>query len=272
MQLSNPSFKFGSTAVLAYPDTTRLAGYRSALALLKALSVKHGTNSNDQCKCSISAKPAELVLQPSDSSNVCKIQEEISLMLVTPTAKPDLTFCFINGLPAQEKIPELVDSIIDMLETNGVKRIVSPAAADLTGIKNGDRLWIRSIGSNATDGDKGKQQVATEHASELPDGANTNDVFLSALDTILCVSGIAEAALLIHGDKRPAGSGYRQKVVFGSEYVDKDDISIVDNLKQALSAALRIGKAGEIQNEAVEVVRVQLDAESSSKELYPAFG
>ncbi|KAJ2863397.1 hypothetical protein GGI22_001961 [Coemansia erecta] len=264
MQLSNPSFKFGSTVVFAYPDTTRLAGYRSALLLLKSLTAERGLSDNDQCKCSVAVEPKELVFPTADSSEKVETHNEISVLFSTPTSTPRVTFCFVNGLPAQERVPELVDCVVSFLEENGVEQVVVPAAADLTGVKNSDRLWVRTFSSEGF-------QTDTECAIELPGDANTSDGFLSALDTILCVSQFKSARLLVHGDKRPIGSSYREKVVFGQDYVDEADTSVVSALHNALAKALGVALTNQ-QEPVVEVARVHLDPESASREPPPSFG
>ncbi|KAJ1667291.1 hypothetical protein IW140_001748 [Coemansia sp. RSA 1813] len=272
MQLSNPSFKFGSTAVLAYPDTTRLAGYRSALLLLKSLTAEHGLNDSDQCKFSVGVKPTELAIPTPGNNRIADTYEEIPVFLSTPSSAPSVTFCFVNGVPAQERVPELVDCIVSFLEEYGVEQVVVPAAADLTGVKGSDRLWVRAFGT-ASDEDSSADSKKTGETGctfELPSNANTNDIFLSALGTILCVSEFKCSKLLVYSDKRPIGSGYREKVVFGQEFVDETDTSVVGVLHHALAEALRVPVAS--QQKAVEVARVQLDPESTSRELPPAFG
>ncbi|KAJ2751876.1 hypothetical protein H4S06_004050 [Coemansia sp. BCRC 34490] len=272
MQLTNPSFKFASTVVLAYPDTTRLAGYRAALYLLNALTPEHGLNDNDQCKCSVNVKPKELVCSTPDIDLQAESSEEISVLFSTPTSSPSLTFCFVNGLPAQEKISELVDSVLSLLEESGVERIVVPVAADLVGVKDSDRLWIRTFDlPEDTGGAENMKTKASHMGNELPSDANTNDAFLSTLDTILCVSGFKHSSILIHGDKRPVGSGYREKVVFGQEYADETDSNVAGALQSALAEALGVRVADKAGGSVV-ATRVQLDPESVSRELPPAFG
>ncbi|KAJ1793112.1 hypothetical protein LPJ59_004761, partial [Coemansia sp. RSA 2399] len=183
------------------------------------MTPEHGLSDNDQCKCSVAVEPKELVFLTADNSEKAETHNEISVLLSTPTSTPGVTFCFVNGLPAQERVPELVDCVLSFLEENGVEQVVVPAAADLTGVKNSDRLWVRTFGSEGL-------QTDTESTLELPSDANTSDVFLSALDTILCVSQFKSTRLLVHGDKRPIGSSYREKVVFGQDYVDEADTSV----------------------------------------------
>ncbi|KAJ2660161.1 hypothetical protein IWW48_003108 [Coemansia sp. RSA 1200] len=272
MQLTNPSFKFASTVVLAYPDATRLAGYRAALYLLNALTPAHGLNDNDQCKCSVNVKPKEFVCSTPDIDRQAETGEEVSVLFSTPTSSPSLTFCFVNGLPTQEKIPELVDSVLSLLEESGVERIVVLAAADLVGLKDSDRLWTRTFDlPEDTSGAENMQSKASRNGNELPSDATTNDVFLSTLDTILCVSGFKHSSILIHGDKRPVGSGYREKVMFGQEYADETDSSVLGALQSALAEALGV-KVADKAGEPVVATRVQLDPESASRELPPAFG
>ncbi|KAJ2555461.1 hypothetical protein EV175_002260 [Coemansia sp. RSA 1933] len=264
MKLSDPSFKFGSTVVLAYPDTTRLAGYRSALLLLRELAAEYGSGVSEQCKCTVDVDPKEVVYQTPNSSDKDETREDISVLFSTPTATPGVTFCFVNGTPAQERTPELVDCVLSLLEEHGVEQVVVPAATDLTGVKDGDRLWMRTFGSNSP-------QEHTENLPELPSDANTSDLFLSALDTLLCVSDFKSSKLFVHGDKRPIGSSYREKVVFGQDYVDGADTSVVNALRDALAEYLGISVASQ-QKEPMDVTRVQLDPESASRALPPAFG
>ncbi|KAJ1932749.1 hypothetical protein EC988_009350, partial [Linderina pennispora] len=48
MQFTVPATQFGKTVVLAYPDTTRLGGYRAALGLWKSLGGDDSTTAKAQ--------------------------------------------------------------------------------------------------------------------------------------------------------------------------------------------------------------------------------
>ncbi|KAI8321850.1 hypothetical protein GQ54DRAFT_289048 [Martensiomyces pterosporus] len=258
MQLSVPPFKFGSTVVLAYPDTTRLAGYRAALGLWGSLA--GNTGGSEIVRGSFNTTPEEIV-QPGVSAlstESDKEATEVPVVFGTAAAASDLTFCFVSGLPSQELIPSLVGELVDLFEANGVSRVVAPAAVNLSNIRDSDRLWV-----HVSTSPKGGVQTA------LPGGAQTNDAFLSALDNIASVSGISEASLLVHGDKRPSGSGYRQNVVFGSEYVDESDSRVVWALAESLATAVGIKDAIEQQQQQqqVEATRIRIDAELATRSL-----
>ncbi|KAJ2827787.1 hypothetical protein FBU31_003079 [Coemansia sp. 'formosensis'] len=257
MELSDSSYKFGSTVVLAYPDATRLAGYRAALGLWTQLS----SSSAKRMCTSYFLKDAEQAIKPQGLSEIdCADASKTGVCVVfgTTAALPDVTFCFVNGLPAQEHIPALVDGILGVLEAQGgVQRLIVPAAANVSGIRVADSLWVRSTGGLAVPG-----------VSQIPEGAQTNDVVLSALDNLGSVSAIEEVVLLVHGDKRPSGSGYRQTVTFGSEYVDETDLAVVNALSSALAVV-----AGVTDTVALlpPVTRTRLNIDAAAKAL-PAFG
>ncbi|KAJ2746941.1 hypothetical protein GGI20_000928 [Coemansia sp. BCRC 34301] len=256
-------FKFGKTVVLAYPDATRLAGYRAALGLWKQLS----TESKQTCSTYFDCNDAEQVVNAQSEPEIDSFDinsSGVSIVFGTPAALSEVTFCFINGLPAPEHIPALADRVLGLLESHGkVQRLVVPAAANVSGMPDPDRLWLRTTAS----------QLAVAGAHKTPDGAQTNDVFLSALDAMGSVSGINEIALLVHGDKRPSGSGYRQTVTFGKEYVDGTDKAVVDALLGALASAAGVaGTATQMLPLAVvDATRTRLDIDAAAKAL-PAFG
>ncbi|KAJ2582252.1 hypothetical protein GGH95_001638, partial [Coemansia sp. RSA 1836] len=164
-------------------------------------------------------------------------------------------------------IPALIDGILGLLESHGnVRRLVVPAAANVSGTREPDRLWVCSTGGG------GGQNMAVAGAREIPEGALTNDVFLSALGNLAPMSGIKEVALLVHGDKRPSGSGYRQAVVFGREYVDEADAAVVNALGSALALVAGVtDTATQLLPLAVDVTRTRLDIDAAAKAL-PAFG
>ncbi|KAJ2451968.1 hypothetical protein GGF42_004131 [Coemansia sp. RSA 2424] len=266
MELGDPSFKFGSTVVLAYPDATRLAGYRAVLGLWQQLS----SDSKQTCTGYFSTNDAEQVLHTQSIPEIDSFDinsSGVSVVFGTPTAAiaSELTFCFVNGLPSTEHIPALIDGILGLLESHGnVQRLVVPAAANVSGTRESDRLWMCSTG--------GGQNMAVAGAREIPEGALTNDVFLSALGNLAPVSGIKEVALLVHGDKRPSGSGYRQAVVFGREYVDEADAAVVNALGSALALVAGVADtAAQLLPLAVDVTRTRLDIDAAAKVL-PAFG
>ncbi|KAJ1902858.1 hypothetical protein GGI09_002721 [Coemansia sp. S100] len=256
MELSDSSYKFGSTVVLAYPDATRLAGYRAALGLWTQVS---STGTSQICT-SYFNKDAEQVVRPPGTSEIdCADASKSGVCVVfgTPAGLPGVTFCFVNGLPAQEHVPALVDGILGILESRGVQRLIVPAAANVSGIRTADCLWVR-----------GSSGLATPAMPQIPEGAQTNDVVLSALDTIGSVSGIKEVVLLVHGDKRPSGSGYRQTVAFGSEYVDDTDRSVVNELSSALVLVAGVANTATMLQ---PVTRTRLNIDAAAKAL-PAFG
>ncbi|KAJ2686131.1 hypothetical protein IWW39_003823 [Coemansia spiralis] len=257
MELSDSTYKFGSTVVLAYPDTTRLAGYRAALGLWTQLS---STGTSQMCT-SYFNKSAEQAIKAQDVSEVdCTDGSRdggVRIVFGTSTALPAVTFCFINGLPAQEHIPALIDGILGILETHGsVQRLVVPAAANVSGIREADRLWVRSA------------SALVPGVPLLPEGAQTSDVALSALDNLSSVSGIKDVVLLVHGDKRPSGSGYRQTVTFGSEYVDDTDSAVVSALSSGLALVVGVADTASVSP---PVTRTRLNIDVAAKAL-PAFG
>ncbi|KAJ1856100.1 hypothetical protein GGH12_001520 [Coemansia sp. RSA 1822] len=266
MKLSNSEFKLGTTVVLAYPDDTRLGGYRAALELWTLLAGSDARNSST-CTASFDAQAAEVV-QPQDVSpisvafnrNDAETSKQVPIVLATPASHPELSLCLVSGLPAPERIPELVDSLISLLEEHDVKRVVVPAAANITGVKDSDRLWAEFPAS----ANKHIQSRLTTLAC-IPSTAQTSDVFLSTLSNIAAVSGIGEAVLLMHADKRPGGSAYRQSAVFGEDYADSGDADIVSALVQALAMAVGIDSG--VSAVPVKAVRERLDVDAASKDL-----
>ncbi|KAJ2343219.1 hypothetical protein GGF43_005751 [Coemansia sp. RSA 2618] len=263
MELGDSDFKLGSTVVLAYPDDTRLGGYRAALELWTLLGGSDAHNSNCTRTVNFDAKATEIV-QPQGvppisvpfDRNDGDTSRQVPIIFATAPTRPGLSLCLVSGLPACERIPELADSLISLLEKQGVERVVVPAAANVTGVKDGDRLWVEFPAST----NKHLQSRLTKLA-RLPSGAQTNDVFLSTFSNIAAVSGIGEVVLLVHSDKRSGGSGYRQSVVFGEEYVDAGDTSVVAALVQALAMAVSVDGAASVAQ--VKVVRERLDVESA---------
>ncbi|KAJ2493286.1 hypothetical protein IWW37_000749 [Coemansia sp. RSA 2050] len=256
MELGDSRHKFGSTVVLAYPDTTRLAGYRAALGLWTRLS-SAGTK---QMCTSYFNKGAEQAVKAQDAPEVdCAgdSKDGVCVVFCTPAALPEVTFCFVNGLPAQEHIPALIDGILGVLESHGsVQRLIVPAAANVSGIREADRLWVRSA------------SVLVPGIPQIPEGAQTSDVALSALDNLSSVSGIKDVVLLVHGDKRPSGSGYRQTVTFGSEYVDDTDRAVVSALSSGLALVAGVADTASVLQ---PVTRTRLNVDAAAKAL-PAFG
>ncbi|KAJ1996642.1 hypothetical protein H4R26_006119 [Coemansia thaxteri] len=267
MQLSDCNYKFGGTVVLAYPDVTRLAGYRAAVGLWIHLLTRGGSSNICTAKFD-SVAAVEETVQALGAPELNSTSEFV--VFGTPASLPQVTFCFVNGMPAAEHVPVLVDQIVGVLEAHGVERLVVPAAADIGGIRESDRLWaVHSTGSGLLQ--QQQQRLASMEIQPLPEGAYTNDVFLSTLDNIGSVSGIKDVCILVHGDKRPSGSGYRQTVTFGSEFIDESDASLVLYLGNALAAVAASGAVGEPPVRAELVTRTRLNADSIARAL-PAFG
>lgn len=236
MKLSDPAFKLASTVVLAYPDDTRLGGYRTALALYNQLSKANSSSSSSHGQTSFDSTPKETIGEPvnSDSDELTTVPLALHTL-----AESNVSFCFVNGLPSQEHIPRLVDQLIQLLEAHQVQRLIVPAAANLSGNKEskGQLLFIN------------------------PQQAQTTDVVLSVLANVAAMSAIVDVRLLVYGDKRPAGSGYRQKVVFGSEYADEDDRAVVGALGGQLAKDLGVAECMEMVE--VERIRQSVDAAAS---------
>ncbi|KAJ1731241.1 hypothetical protein LPJ61_002625 [Coemansia biformis] len=270
MELSAPSFKLGATVVLAYPDDTRLAGYRAALALWTALAAcGQAAGTHSTCAAAFGSR-ATVVVQPlgvpgiggPDVGDAADAASDVSVVFANLREHPGLTFCFVNGLPAPAHVPELVDHLVGLLEKQGVERVVAPAAANVSiAGEGGDGLWALFPAS------PGRPLLDTlADVPELPAGALTNDAFLSALGTIAAVAAVGTVGLLIHGDRRPGTSGYRERVVFGAEFADDGDAAIVGTLARRLAAAVDVAEAaGASLPTGVEVVRVRLDADAAGK-------
>ncbi|KAJ2081520.1 hypothetical protein H4R24_002293 [Coemansia sp. RSA 988] len=272
MKLSDASFRIGRTVVLAYPDITRAAGFRAALALWIKLAGKDPADST-VCTASFCSQPSEILLPrniPGISSFYQRSKDvsadEILVVFATPRSHPELTFCFVSGLPATEHIPKLVDDLITLLEQQNVKSLVVPVAADVSYAEKESRLWVQYPTPSIVPGKLQSQLAELKH---LPKGATTADTFLSVLSSIMSASRISDAALLIHVDKRPAGSRYQQNVVFGAEYADESDIDIVRTLAQTLSAATATASTACATDDlpSAETERVRLDVDQLSKAL-----
>ncbi|KAJ2801681.1 hypothetical protein H4R20_003584 [Coemansia guatemalensis] len=273
MKLSDASFRISHTVVLAYPDITRAAGFRAALALWIKLAGSDPAGST-VCTASFASKPTEILLPrnvPEISSSYRQGEadsaDEIPVVFATSRSHPELTFCFVSGLPATEHIPALVDGLTTLLEQHNVKSLVVPLAADVTCAEKEGRLWVQYPEASM---DLGKLQSQLAELRHLPKGAETADTFLSVLSNIMSASAVGDVALLIHADKRPAGSRYQQNVVFGTEYADDSDAEIVRSLVRTLSAA--IGIAGTASNAmedllSVQTERVRLDVDQLAKTL-----
>ncbi|KAJ1899315.1 hypothetical protein LPJ66_002187 [Kickxella alabastrina] len=281
MDLDKSSFKIGSTVILAYPDVTRLAGYRAALGLWDQLTATNTEPAVTSTVCFESK--VEEILQAHDfeeidtpasaattATGANNETDAVNIVFANAQSNLDLTFCFVNGLPEQKRVPELVDSLIGLLEKHSVKTLVIPAAVNLAGIKVDDKLWAyypSELPIGCVELEKRLSGV-----QKLPgQGAQTNDVFLSVLSNLVSVSGISEAVVLVHGDKRPSGSAYRQKATFGSDYVDESDSSVVKALSALLATAVGAAEPTGEHAVEVEVTRMRLDVESAALGL-PAFG
>ncbi|KAJ2857242.1 hypothetical protein J3B02_001129 [Coemansia erecta] len=279
MKLNDSSFEFQENAVVAFPDTTRLAGYRAALGLWSYLDAS--SNNSISHKISIATfecKPEEVIESQQqfaeDSAQGISTSGQdqptgISVVFASAqAAEPRITFCFVNGLPEQKRVPEFVDSLIGLLERNGVKRVVTAAAANVAGVKDSDdQLWAhlpqRSVG--------GQLAQSLSDVQRLPaGGVDTNDVFLSAFSNLVEVSSIAEVGVLLHGDKRPSGSTNRQRSTFGGgNCADDSDGRVVGALSEALAAAFGCAPGDAVSAGALdtEVSRIRLDIESAAKGL-----
>ncbi|KAJ2161304.1 hypothetical protein GGF46_001565 [Coemansia sp. RSA 552] len=270
MQFNGPSAELGHTVILAYPDDTRLAGYRAGLELWRRLDgSSSGAAAGSVHQCSIGAKSVQVV-QPQNVPQIAvpfdredeDAGSKVPVVFATPSAHSELSFCFVSGLPAPEHVPELVDCIITYLEKHGVQRLLIPAAANISGTKGDDQLWVELHMSSA---EQSKHLLAD--IPRIPVSAQTSDVVLSAVSNIGAMSAIDQVALLVHADKRPSGSGYRQTVGFGAEYVDESDTGIVDALVQALSLGVGAVDAAAVPGQLpVEAVRVRLDADCAGAE------
>ncbi|KAJ2783719.1 hypothetical protein H4R18_001557 [Coemansia javaensis] len=242
MELSDPSFRLGATAVLAYPDDTRLGGYRAALALWTALARgAGGSDSGSGCTAEFGSAAVE-TLQPQGVAgvDVPEAGAGVPVVLARPPGRADLTFCFVSGLPAAAHVPALVDRLVGLFEAQGVERVVVPAAANVAGAGgdgdgdgDGDGLWALFPAAGG-----GQLQAALADVPRAAAAAQTTDAFLSAVATIAAVSAIGEVALLVHADRRPGTSGFRERVEFGAEFADDGDAAIVQALAQRLGAAV----------------------------------
>ncbi|KAJ2847104.1 hypothetical protein IWW36_004018 [Coemansia brasiliensis] len=263
MELYDSGFRLGRTVVLAYPDDTRLGGYRTVLGLWAALA------GSSHCKThGVFDAPVAQVTQPQDIPSITvpfdKNDEDtlkrVHITLATPSGHSDLTFAIVNGLPKPERIPELVDQLISLFEKHGVERVVVPAAANISKLKTFDSPYVQLPVSLSN-----TLQRRLAAIPQLPADACTNDVFLSAFSNMVAVSDIGDAALLLFPDKRPSGSGFRQNVVFGEDFVDEADEQVVQALAQLLSAAVDDG--GSKAEIPVKAMRERFDVESNSSTL-----
>ncbi|KAJ1834228.1 hypothetical protein LPJ63_002115 [Coemansia sp. RSA 2711] len=265
MELGNSEFRLGTTVVLAYPDETRLGGYRAALTLWETLAGNDTAGSN-VCFSGFDAKAVEIVqpqdvLQfsvPFDRDSDDGTVDRVPIVLATPPGGSGLSFCFVSGMPAPERIPELVSYLFDLFERQSVERVVIPAAANLAGVKASDQPMVQL----PTSGSKHIQSRLTK-LSQLPDTAQTSDVFLSTLSNIAAVSGVGEVVHIICSDKRPSGSAYRQTVVFGEEFVDESDAKAVGALLTSLTVATSVSLSASFPS--AKATRHRLDIESASK-------
>ncbi|KAJ2618009.1 hypothetical protein H4S08_000089 [Coemansia sp. RSA 1365] len=272
MKFSDASFRIGCTVVLAYPDATRAAGFRAALALWTKLAGS-GPENSTVCTASFSFKPTEILL-PRDVPGISISYErnetgsidEIPVVFATLESHPELTFCFVSGLPAAEHIPELVDGIITLFEQHNVENLVVPVAADVSCADKESKLWVQYPAASM---DSAKLQGPLTELKQLPKSAETADTFFSVLSNIMSASTVGDVALLIHADKRPAGSRYQQNVVFGAEYADASDTGIVRTLVRALSAATGMTEIAIFTEElpSAETERVRLDVDQLAKTL-----
>ncbi|KAJ2765085.1 hypothetical protein IWQ56_004240 [Coemansia nantahalensis] len=261
MELNDASFTLGATVILAYPDDTRVAGYRAALALWAALA----DDADSMCTAASGLAAVE-VLQPLGELGLGALGTgggDVPVAFANPARRPGLTFCFVSGLPAAARAPELADRLLGLFEKHGVQRVVVPAAANVSeGGAGRTRLWSL-FPALAGGGPSGALADALADVARLPAGAQTNDAFLSALSTIAAVAAVGDVGLLIHDDRRPGTSGYRERVVFGAEFADDDDAVVVGELARRLAAAVAAGAA--CPQPSVEVARVRLGAEAAAR-------
>ncbi|KAJ1949483.1 hypothetical protein FBU59_001124 [Linderina macrospora] len=238
MHFTAPTAQFGKTVVLAYPDTTRLGGYRAALGLWRSL----GGDDSTLTKGQIDAAPEETVETQVSATD----SEHIGVLIGTPPVPNNgATFVFVNGLPAAEHIPVFVDTLLAQFEASDVEKVVVVSSANLSGVKGGGSERLFAL-------------TGLQGLPEISAGACTGDAMLSALDTLGRVSSL-EMVVAVHGDKRPAE--------FGSEFADEDDGRVVAVLGGVLAKAVAPGAAG------VEVTatRVKCGGEKAVQGL-PAFG
>ncbi|KAJ1724989.1 hypothetical protein LPJ53_000778 [Coemansia erecta] len=259
MELQDPTFEIQKTVVLAFADTTRVAGYRAALSLWTQLA------SSGECTSTSLhyASPAKLTLTPHTEDALslapASASTQLTITLATAARLPLVTFCFVNGLPAAEYVADLADQLVSVLEARGVDRLVVPAAVNLVGLRDSEHLWTWGAGEVA-------EEVGARRVPE--GGVRTDDAFLAAVCGLAEVAEIGVAAL-VHGDKRPSGSSGRLRTTFGREYADEWDAQVVGALAAAVAAAVpgmpaACNSAGAVQ---AEVTRTCHDVESSAKGL-----
>ncbi|KAJ1863595.1 hypothetical protein LPJ78_003920 [Coemansia sp. RSA 989] len=239
MELYDSDFGLGRTVVLAYPDDTRLAGYRAALGLWTALagSGYSKTHGGFDAPVALVAQSQDIpaVTVPFDKGDEDTLKR-VHIVVATPSSCPDLTFVIVNGLPKLEHVPELVNQLVCLFEKHSVEHVVVPAAANISNLKAFDSAYVQLPASLS-----GTLQRRLAAVSQLPADACSNDAFLSAFSNIIAVSSIGDAALLLFPDKRPSGSGFRQNVVFGEDFADEGDEQVVQALTQLLAAAVDNG-------------------------------
>ncbi|KAJ2706585.1 hypothetical protein FB645_001460 [Coemansia sp. IMI 203386] len=265
MKLRDSSFAFQDAAVVAFPDTTRLAGYRAALGLWSSL-VASNSHPITTTVATFDSEP-EIVAESQQlaGADTQDAQTGVNVVFASTEAEPRLTFCFVNGLPEQKRVAEFADRLVGLLEERGVKRLVVAAAANVSGVRDDDQLWVhmsqRSLGGQLAQSLAGIQRLPAG-------GVDTNDVFLSALSNLADVSGIDDVGVLVHGDKRPSGSTNRQRSTFGGDHADDSDGVVVGALTRALATACGgatdVAVASALETEAT---RVCLDIESAAKGL-----
>ncbi|KAJ2776247.1 hypothetical protein GGI15_004898 [Coemansia interrupta] len=258
MELQDSTFEIQNTAVLAFPDTTRVAGYRAALGLWTHLTAPGEPTTTTSTHY---ASPASQTLTaPASPLPPAPSSDHPTLLFSTPSLLPTATFCFVTGLPAAEYVADLADQLVSVLEAHGVRRLVVPAAVNLVGMRDAEHLWTW-----------GAAPGGVSARGALEEGVRVDDAFLSAVCNMAEVAEM-EVVALVHGDKRPSGSSGRQRTTFGSEYVDQWDAQVVGALANAVAAVvpgMPMASASAAAAAAVqaEVTRTCHDVDSSAKGL-----
>ncbi|KAJ1825562.1 hypothetical protein LPJ73_009232, partial [Coemansia sp. RSA 2703] len=206
------------------------------------------------------ASPAAITLALPDDLQP-STTDTLTTVLHTSAALSTVTFCFVQGLPAAERVAHMADRLVEVLLARGVQRLVVPAAVNLVGTRDSEHLWVWRTETAAG------VEIPADARKVPGSGVPTDDAFLSAVCALAEVAGL-EVVALVHGDKRPAGTSGRRRTAYGGECADEGDKLVVGALAGALAEVVP-GLPPVVSADAVqmEVTRTCHDVDSSAKGL-----
>ncbi|KAJ1921909.1 hypothetical protein H4219_000255 [Mycoemilia scoparia] len=229
-------FKLEETVLLAFPDPVQLAGFRATLNLLETLSAGDSTPLPDPHIGTWEEKPEISVsshlldrYQKGSPLDLC----ECSILFFNPvsTGSTKISVCVIKDIPMPNKIPGMVDALLEVFTTNGAKKIVAPCSCIASGLL---KESVHQISDSS---------LSNISLPSLPANAQTSDTFFVSLSILTPLTDL-NYVLLMHPDKWPAVTRVRKFVPFGSGPGKFGDTDV----------SLMIGMLSEIKGHSIHVI------------------